>query len=94
MIYLYSLSFLIITVLDYCYSKEGNLISVYTFNMSLFYFVLIIEWLQFPLCICYLIFLKKERTTMHFLFTFSLIILNLIKWGFWFLAAGAATYKS
>lgn len=71
-------------------NKWFNLFAnILTINNVLLFFTMIIEWIQFPLCLIAMIIWKEQRTTKHFLFLSILVFLNLIKWIFWFLSVGS-----
>lgn len=66
-------------------------IKILTFNGTLEMISMIIEWIQFPLCLFVLIFRKNERTKIHLFYLIFLVFSNLFKWVLWFLAVGATT---
>ena len=92
-IYLYSILFIFISITDFYFNKNGSLINYYTFNMTLFYPIMFIEWIQFPSSLIAIIFRKAERTKKHLLFLIALIFLNFIKWILWFFAVAGVTTK-
>ncbi len=67
---------------------------ILTINGLLQIISMVIEWVQFLLCLFVLIFKKDERKFWHFLFLISLIVLNLTKWILWILLSGEVTYKT
>lgn len=59
---------------------------ILTFDNTLNFLSLFIEWIQIPICLLVLIFWKLQRTKKHFFYLILLVILNLIKWGLWLFA--------
>lgn len=54
---------------------------------------MIVEWIQVPVGIIILVFLKTERTKLHLFYIMALVFLNFLKWFFWlFTVAGVSTH--
>lgn len=68
--------------------------SLLTVNETLMLFTFFAEWIQIPLCLIVLFFFKEERTKTHFFYIGIMVLLNLAKLIFWFLAVSSVTHKT
>jgi hypothetical protein len=66
---------------------------ILTINSALYILTMVVEWLQFPVCMIKFIFWKEERTKKHLLYLIALIFLNLFKWFLWFFVVAGVTTK-
>ena len=63
-----------------CFTTLSIIDTIISFNKFAYIFTMILEWIQFPLCLIVVLFWKKERTSPHFFYLILIIFLNLAKW--------------
>lgn len=68
--------------------------TIFTLDGVAVFLSFFIEWVQIPLCVTILIFMKNQRTNLHFFYIFLLFFLSLLKFISWFLIVGPVTYKT
>jgi len=68
----------------------NTILAIISIHDVVAFLTVIFEWIQFPLCLIAMIFWKKERTTLHFFYLVSMVIVSLIKWVLLLLAMASA----
>lgn len=95
--YLVTIYFIIVIPLDLMDGSFGlpnlqkntilyNIFKIFTINGFSLFLTLIVEWIQFPLCLIAIAFWKQERTKKHFFYLVLLVVFNILKWGLWLFA--------